>query len=364
MRMLQQLLDAFRSSIVRAGALMACALIVVSPGCMRFREKPRFAGPLVEIVWPPPPAAARIQFVRVVEAGGGLSLRQSRLARVLTGRQEVRLSRPYGVAVDKSGRLYVADTDAPAVLVYDYPGRQIIRVVEFDGQGFVSPIGVALGPSGTFYVTDSSLLKVLVFDQNGAFVQVFAPDTPMKRPTGIAVEPGTGRVLVVDTLANSVLVFNPQGKHLRTIGSTGQLHRPTDVWCDARGRVFVTDTLNFRVVIFRISDGAFLRTFGLLGDGSGAIRDPRGVAVDRHGNVYLVDRAFSKVQIFDDQGRFLLAFGEPGRGPGQFNMPSDIFIDDNDLLYISDSFNGRVQVFRLLGTAEYAAAEEASHEEK
>ncbi|MHC4253965.1 MAG: 6-bladed beta-propeller, partial [Planctomycetota bacterium] len=168
-------------------------------------------------------------------------------------------------------------------------------------------------------------------------------------PTGIAVEPGTGNVLVVDSLADSVSVFSPAGRPLRTLGRPGDFNRPTGIACDGKGRAYVTDTMNFRVRIHRISDGAFVGTFGKLGDGSGAVRDPRGVGVDGHGHVYLVDRAFSNVQVFDAKGRFLLAFGEPGRGPGQFDMPSDIFIGGDDTIYVTDSFNGRVQVFRYVG---------------
>jgi DNA-binding beta-propeller fold protein YncE len=316
-------------------------------GCFAARQSADTL-PGIQIVWPPPPERARIQFVRSIEGNGGLPIVKSRFVRALIGRKEIGLSRPFGIAADGDGRVLLADTDASAVLVYDYPERRLVRVAKFDDRALVSPIGVASGPNRTFYVTDSVLAKVLVFDRDGEFIHEFGAGVSLKRPTGIAIEPGTGRVLVVDSLTGSVFVFSPRGKLLREIGR-GELYRPTDVSCNAKGHVFVSDTLNFRIQVYRISDGGFLRTFGVLGDGSGAFRDPRGLAVDRHGNIYVVDRAFSRVQIFDPEGRFLLAFGDPGRGFGQFDMPSDICIAGEDMIYISDSFNGRVQVFRLVG---------------
>ncbi len=332
------------------GWLAACVGVSVCLGCGATRPEGEI--PLnVRIVWPPPPAKARVQFVRVIERDGGLPSSRSRLARAILGRRNIVLSRPFGVSADNSGRVIVADSDAPSVVVYDYPGRRLVFVEEFDGQRLVSPIGVASGPNESFYVTDSVLGKVLLFDRDGAFVHEFGAKTRLQRPTGIAVEPATGRVLVVDTLAGVVLVFDPKGKLLRSIGK-GALYRPTDVTCDANGRAFVADTMNFRVQVYDVSDGALVGTFGVLGDGSGTLRDPRGVAVDPQGNVHVVDRAFSRVQVFDADGRFLLAYGEPGTGPGQFDMPSDIFINGKGMAYVSDSFNGRIQVFRLTGENE------------
>ncbi|MHC4252357.1 MAG: 6-bladed beta-propeller, partial [Planctomycetota bacterium] len=329
--------------------IAACIVTCASLGCGTAALVE--SAPTIRIVWPPPPAEGRVEFDRIVKGNGGLPSARSRLARAILGTRRIDLARPFGVAADASGRIAVADTDGPAVVVYDFPGQRFIYVEEFGKQALASPIGVAPGPGASFYVTDSVLRKVLLFDQDGRFVHEFAAGTLIERPTGIAVEKGTGRVLVVDSLGGTVFVFSPGGKLLRTMGG-GKLYRPTDVACDAEGRAFVVDAMNFRVQIYGISGGKSLGTFGVLGDGSGTLRDPRGVAVDPQGNVHVVDRAFSRVQVFDAEGRFLLAYGEPGAGPGQFDMPSDIFIDEKGVVYVSDSFNGRIQVFRLTGGSE------------
>ena len=80
---------------------------------------------------------------------------------------------------------------------------------------------------------------------------------------------------------------------------------------------------------------------------SGFFSQPKGVAADSEGNVYVAGATIDRVQIFSLQGEFLLAFGRNGTGPGEFTMPTGLAIDD-DLIYVTDSYNQRVQVFRYL----------------
>jgi hypothetical protein len=50
-------------------------------------------------------------------------------------------------------------------------------------------------------------------------------------------------------------------------------------------------------------------TMGTRGPGPGQLNDPEGVAVDSHGDVYVVDGSNHRVQKFDSEGNFLLMFG-------------------------------------------------------
>jgi len=105
--------------------------------------------------------------------------------------------------------------------------------------------------------------------------------------------------------------------------------------------------MNFRLLAFDL-DGKPTGSFGHHGDGSGDFAQPKGVAVDGQGHVYVADAVFNRVQIFDRQGRFLLAFGREGAKDGQFLLPSGVFIT-GDRIYVADSYNQRVQVFQFLG---------------
>ena len=122
---------------------------------------------------------------------------------------------------------------------------------------------------------------------------------------------------------------------------------PTDIFVSQDGRIFVSDSLNFRVQIFT-PDGKFLNTFGIAGTGPGFFSRPKGIAVDSEGNIYVVDALFDNVQIFDERGNLLMDFGSIGENYGEFWLPSGIFIDDNDMIYVSDTYNKRVQIFRYL----------------
>ena len=116
----------------------------------------------------------------------------------------------------------------------------------------------------------------------------------------------------------------------------------------------VSDTLNFRVQRFEL-DGAFVRSIGGKGNGAGDFSLPKGVAVDREGNLYVVDAHFENVQMFRADGRLLLAFGEEGVGRAQFSIPGGVAIDPDDRVWVADSRNGRLQVFQYLGRSSKTA---------
>ena len=104
--------------------------------------------------------------------------------------------------------------------------------------------------------------------------------------------------------------------------------------------------MNFRVQILT-SEGRYISDFGRVGDGSGDLNRPKGVAVDGEGHVYVVEGLHDVVQIFDSEGHFLLSFGEPGHGDGEFWLATGIAIV-GDRIYVADSSNGRVEVFDYL----------------
>jgi DNA-binding beta-propeller fold protein YncE len=125
---------------------------------------------------------------------------------------------------------------------------------------------------------------------------------------------------------------------------------PTHLWADAKGKLYVSDTLNYRVQVF--ANGEFLGAFGQQGDRPGYFAHSCGIATDSFGNIYVTDRQFENVQIFNPQGEILMAFGQEGTAPGQFWLPAGIFIDSRNRIYVADSFNKRIQIFELLEKVE------------
>ncbi len=71
---------------------------------------------------------------------------------------------------------------------------------------------------------------------------------------------------------------------------------------------------------------------------------PAGLAVDSHGNLYILDTGNHRVQKFSPDGRYLASFGRQGQGPGDFSYPDSIVLDGEDMIWVSDPNNQRIQV--------------------
>ena len=63
---------------------------------------------------------------------------------------------------------------------------------------------------------------------------------------------------------------------------------------------------------------------------------PRGVAVDKAGNVYIGDTGNYRVKKFDSSGRFILQWGSAGEGDGQFRGIERIKVDISGIVYVVD----------------------------
>lgn len=303
-------------------------------------------------VYPPPPAPPRLALMRIIETGDDVAQPGffGRIGRAITGHAPPAMAQPHGLAVNDR-YIAISDQKAQAVLLIDRHNGQT-RAIDRIGDTFlVSPVGIAFD-GHDLIIADSQLAKVFVVNDHGRLLRTLEPPGGFHRPTGIACDPQRSRILVVDTLANELAMFDLDGRFVSVIGSHGtgfgEFNYPTHVAVDARGRIYVTDSLNFRVQIFD-PQGRFVGDLGELGDASGFMAVPKGVGVDREGHIYVVDSYLSAVQVFDDQGRFLLAVGKVGAGPGEFHVPTGLTVGPEGRLYVADSVNRRIQVFEYLG---------------
>jgi DNA-binding beta-propeller fold protein YncE len=171
------------------------------------------------------------------------------------------LKRPTGLARDADrGLLYVADTHAHDIKVFDDEGR-LVRVIGHRGEGdgeFNFPTYLALH-NGVLYVTDTMNNRVQVFSPEGeVMIRKFGERGlyvgNLVRPKGVAVDE-EGNVYVVEGYYDHLLVYNSEGRFLIGIGGTGaslgKFFLPAGVWVDSHNRVFVADMLNGRVVVLQ-----------------------------------------------------------------------------------------------------------------
>jgi DNA-binding beta-propeller fold protein YncE len=331
------------TAFVAAAALVSCARAPVS------------APALTPVVWPAPPAPPRIRFERTFAQPKDLGITTGFFGRVrelLTGRSEARLVRPMAVVAERDGALYVADPGVEGVHRFDPERRRYDLIRQERGEPLPSPVGLALGPARTVYVADSRLRRVLRIAGDSRVATPVPLAVGLDQPTGIAVDPTSGRLYVLDTGSHQVKVFEAGHTFAFAFGrrgtGDGELNYPTAIWRDQEGRLLVADALNFRVQLFD-AEGRFLAKFGQPGDATGYFSRPKGVAVDRSGHVYVVDALFHAVQIFTPSGDLLLHFGGQGHGPGEFWLPAGIFVAETGAIYVADAHNRRVQVFRAVG---------------
>ena len=171
----------------------------------------------------------------------------------------VSLGAPYGVAVDSSGNLFVADNGSGVVREIlagtggALPGKiSAFPTVITVASGFSSPYGVAIDASGNVYVSSASSVSEIeaVGGVIPASPTVVTLGSSFNNPFGVAVDP-SGDVFVADTYNNALKEF---------VAGTGG---------DPAGTVSPASTL------LTLTNVTF---------------SPGGVAVDAHGNVFLTDR--------------------------------------------------------------------------
>ncbi len=93
----------------------------------------------------------------------------------------------------------------------------------------------------------------------------------------------------------------------------------------------------------------FVRQWGTHGSAPGQLNWPSGLAIDRHGIIYVTELNNNRVQRFTRDGRFVSMWGGTGSGTGQFVHPECVAIDTSGNVYVTDSGNSRVEKFRADG---------------
>jgi sugar lactone lactonase YvrE len=256
-----------------------------------------------------------------------------------------KLNGPYGVALDLSGNLYIADYQNDVVRKIAINGV-ITTVAGSDSLGYSGdngpatsaklngPEAVAVDTAGNLYIADTVNNAIRKVSINGT-ITTFAgrgsgcaqqtdlvgdgcPATSAKLsvPSGVAVDPA-GNVYIGDTSNNRIRLVSPNGI-ITTAAGTGHsgysgdegpaagamLDGPTGLALNAAGELYIADPSNF--VIRKISANGTITTMagsnsqGYFGDGGAAVDAklnlPSGVAADNSGNVYIADMMNSRVR--------------------------------------------------------------------
>ena len=362
-----------RSSLPRKCFLVTILLILVS-GCAETRQVMRYGQAAEEKVWPPAPETPRFRYVGqltgeanfkdVEEGGAGKTIANFFRALVglgSEGAQTRTLHRPQSGLVDSTGRILVTDVGRNAIYVFDEKqGKFSVWNAASEEYSFASPVGIAEANSGDFLVTDSKLKRVIRLDNAGNPKGEFGSED-FGRPTGIAVDPSTGRIYVADTDEHNIKVFDESGKQEQVIGQggagNGEFNTPTHL-AFLDNILYVTDTFNARIQLLD-PQGKFIKSIGKRGLFIGNLVRPKGVTADSEGNVYIIESFHDFLLVYDRNGRFLLPIGGTGSDVGQFYLPAGVWSDNRDRIYVADMFNGRVVIFQYLREGEATGSKAA-----
>ena len=236
---------------------------------------------------------------------------------------------PGGVAVDRAGNVYVADTENNAV-------REIVAAtgaVKTLASGFNTPGGVAVDAAGNVYVADTFNNAVReIVPATGA---VNTLGSGFNTPEGVAVD-GAGNVYVADMGNNGVKEIVAATGAINTLGSG--FNQPFGVAVDAAGNVYVGDSGNDAVKEIVAATGVI----ETLASGSGVgLLFPEGVAVDTAGNVYVADSGNNGVMEIVAANGDVIVLGSPSSGG--FAGPSGVAVDAAGDVYVADTFNNAVK---------------------
>lgn len=170
-----------------------------------------------------------------------------------------------------------------------------------------------------------------------------------------------GHLIVLNRGPQALVEFDSAGRFVRAFGE-GLFTRTHGLHIDREDNIWVAD-VGSHIVVKLDRDGRTLLTLGTAGEagewneaaGSRKLNQPNDVAVDRDGNVFVVQghtpgtRGDPRVLKFDRTGRFIRSWGGKGTGPGQFDVAHGVAIDAKGLLWVSDRENQRIQIFDANG---------------
>lgn len=306
---------------------------------------------------------------------------------------------PQAVAVGRGGDFYIADD---RIVHVDRDGivKALSRsVADFidkhkseDNQSSTPFMAIALDSAENVYCIETS--RVWKLQPDGTMVLIagaskeggYAGDggaavlARLRFPEGIAVD-GNGNIFVADTDNHRVRKVDARGR-ISTVAGNGvqaftgdggpataaSLNDPEGVAVDANGNIYIADTGNN--VIRKVDQGGLISSLtsaelaAFTGDGGPAlaahVNEPRAVAIDRAGNVYIADTNNHRLRVITNDGVIHTIAGKSSDGfdgdggdsrQAHLDEPASVAVDPTGSIYLVDRNNTRVRRLSPVSTA-------------
>ncbi len=232
---------------------------------------------------------------------------------VITGMPLEKCWQPGGIAIDSEKNVVFVDTESHRVVKFSPDGEFLASTGKLLESGselgqFNKPVGVTLASNGDLYVCDRGNHRVQILNSNllsmRAFGELGSGPSQFQNPWDVAFD-SKGNVYVVDCSNFCIEVFTKDfGKFVRSIGQqgigNGDFQAPSSICIDSNDNIYVTDRKLCCVKIFS-PDGKFVMKFG----GSRherpeyCFQKPCGIAVDDKGRLFVSDSENGRVLMFE-----------------------------------------------------------------
>lgn len=208
---------------------------------------------------------------------------------------------PHGCRIDPEGNLWLTDNADHRVLKYTPEGK-LLATFGTQGQAgedathFNKPTDVAFAPNGDFYVSDGyGNSRVVRFSRAGKYLGAWGRkgtgEGEFNLPHSVVID-RTGKVYVADRENARVQVFTAEGKFLTQWRDTGH---PYGLYLTPDQRLLVTDGLANTLSVYDLN-GKRLSRVGATGTGPGEYQLPHLLNVDDQGAVYVCEITGKRVQ--------------------------------------------------------------------
>jgi NHL repeat-containing protein len=256
------------------------------------------------------------------------------------------LNQPEGVACNKN-RLVAADTGNGRLVFYSIVDGEPRGGKEIRLPQIIYPVRVALNSKGDIYVLDARQRKVARLTPEGVFQQYVElsglPTEGMIDPVGISLD-GKDNLYVLDIVGARVLVFGDDGKFQRQIALPKEYGFITDLAADAKGTVFLIDSVNAVVYSTAKDPAVFSPVTEKLKDD---IKFASNITTDDKGLLFISDQNGGGVVVVSQDGSIRRLFSL-GWKEGALRYPAQLCLDADGDLFVADRTNSRIQKFTPL----------------
>lgn len=195
------------------------------------------------------------------------------------------------------------------------------------------------GEGATTRPTDSPLL--------GKLTRTIGPEERLKVPVGLLAT-DDGQLHIANTGFGNIRVYSSSGGFLREYGvpgrDEGHLHFPQFFAASWKTDLIAITDFGRNCVSLYSTDGRFLKSIGALGDGATRMNKPRGVAINKAGDLMIADSGSHRILVFKSSGKFLRSVGTAGSGPNQLREPNGVAISSDGRMFVADTGNRRIVV--------------------